>query len=697
MAHSPVLALQPGSAPAPSVRTLPFMRAAVPIALILLIAVSAVLRFANLSAIGDANLYYTAAVTSMLQSPANFFFAAAEPGGAVTVDKPPVGLWLQTLSAAVFGVSGAAVALPQILASIACVPLIFVLVRRHFGVGAGLIAATVMAVIPIDIATARNNTMDMTLVFTLLLAAWAYLRAAETGRLGWLIAGGVLVGIGFNIKMLQAFLPVPAFFALYLLGARVGWRRKLLHLAVGGAVLLAVSLSWALIVDAIPADQRPYIGSSSTNSVMELIIGYNGISRLLGNNAGGAGVQTGGAPGGGGMFGGEIGDPGVFRLFTGALGNESGWLLPVSLIALCLVIAGARLRLPLLPRHQGAVLWGGWLLTAVIFFSRAEFFHAYYLVMLTPPIAALTGAGLAVIGGWAAARPRLAGLLAAALAGAGVGYQVWLAQSYLGDSASAWLPVLALPVLLAIGAFASALVRARPSLTIALASAALFVIPTAWGVATTASSSPNTMLPSAFGGTGDSGGFPGRAMPVGTLPAGAAASDTMPTFPAGGGLPGGAPGMGGMGMGVDDALLTYLEDNTAETRYLMAVSSSMVGAPYIIATGRPVLYTGGFSGSDPVADADDLAALVAAGELRYVLWTNTRGLPGMMMNIIGGAGGGAAQSDSQRPANMLRAAGGIMGNDAGISAWLTSACTPVEDVLSGLNAFALYDCVGGAS
>jgi len=49
-----------------------------------IVLLAAALRFTNLSALGYANHYYTAAVTSMLQSWSNFFYAVAEPGGAVT-------------------------------------------------------------------------------------------------------------------------------------------------------------------------------------------------------------------------------------------------------------------------------------------------------------------------------------------------------------------------------------------------------------------------------------------------------------------------------------------------------------------------------------------------------------------------------------------------------------------------------------
>ena len=48
----------------------------------------------------------------MLQSWHNFFFVAAEPGGSLTVDKPPLGLWIEAVFAFFFGVSGVTTALP---------------------------------------------------------------------------------------------------------------------------------------------------------------------------------------------------------------------------------------------------------------------------------------------------------------------------------------------------------------------------------------------------------------------------------------------------------------------------------------------------------------------------------------------------------------------------------------------------------
>lgn len=208
-----------------------------------IILLGAFLRFYKLGEYSIGNTYYAAAVKSMLTSWKNFFFVSFEPGGSVTVDKPPLGLWVQAVSAYFLGVNGFALALPQALAGTLSIPVLYSLVKRYFGIIAGLIAAAVLAVVPVTIATERNNTMDGLLVFVLLLAAWAFIKATETGKLRHLLLGAVIVGLGFNIKMLQAIMPLPAFYAVYFFGAKISWRKRIIHLSAATVVLVVVSLS----------------------------------------------------------------------------------------------------------------------------------------------------------------------------------------------------------------------------------------------------------------------------------------------------------------------------------------------------------------------------------------------------------------------------------------------------------------------
>src|SRR5947209_12884961 len=190
------------------------------IALLAIVALSAILNFVGLSREGYNNQFYAAAVKSMSESWHNFFFSSFDPGGFVTIDKPPVGFWFQVASVKLFGFNGVSLLIPEALAGVLSVVLLYHLVARTFGRSAGVIAALALAITPISVVTNRNNTIDSILVLFVLLGAWAVLRAAETGKLRWLLLGAMFVGLGFNIKMLEAYLVVPALGLAYLLGAR---------------------------------------------------------------------------------------------------------------------------------------------------------------------------------------------------------------------------------------------------------------------------------------------------------------------------------------------------------------------------------------------------------------------------------------------------------------------------------------------
>ncbi len=621
---------------------LPFGLTWTSIGITAIVMLAAVLRFANIDAIGQANTYYTAAVESMLQSWHNFFFVAAEPGGSVSVDKPPVGLWLQAISAYFLGVNGFAVVLPQIIAGILSVVLLFHLVRRSFGSIAGLIAALVLAVTPVAIAVERNNTPDALLIFTLLLAAWAFIKATETRRIRFLVLGAALVGVGFNIKMMQAFLPLPAFYALYFFGTEQRWWRKIAHLTLATLVLVPISLSWAVIVDLTPADQRPYVGSSENNSALNLAIGYNGIQRLAGGMGGGPGSsrtasnapvtptttntttnatqgttpaadggfrQDGTRPGGmgtGGVFG--TGEAGVLRLFQSGLAAQVSWLLPFGLLMILAMAVSMKWWRPNNDYHRGLILWGGWLLTCVVFFSIAGFFHQYYLAMLGAPLAAIVAMGAAFIWrGYAAHQWRMGTLLIGA-AVTTLAFQVYAAVMY--DTLGWWFAV---PITLAVAGGGLLLFSAtRPTMMFARAGSALLltsliVIPTVWSGLTNAHASSGG-LPEAYTGSN------ARDMGDNHMPQG------VPSATQTGATQSSAAAMGPGDRAVNQGLLAYLQANTQDTTYLMVVPSSHAGAQYVLATGRPVLYAGGFSGSDPVIDAASLAKLVADGDVRYVLW-----------------------------------------------------------------------------
>lgn len=252
---------------------------------------SAVLNIGNLGLQGYGNQYYAAGVKSMTMSLRNFFFVSFDPSGFVSIDKPPLGFWIQAVSAKIFGVNSWGLLLPQAVAGVISVGILFLIVKRAFGRSAGLISALCMAVTPIFVAASKNNTIDNLLVLALLLACLLLSKAAENGKTKTLIFSLVLVGIGFNIKMLQAYMILPAMYIAYLVSKNLTMKRKIINLVFGTLILAVVSLSWAFVVDLVPSSNRPFVGSSTNNTVMELIFGHNGVERFstsVGGNHGSA-------------------------------------------------------------------------------------------------------------------------------------------------------------------------------------------------------------------------------------------------------------------------------------------------------------------------------------------------------------------------------------------------------------------------
>ena len=178
------------------------------------------------------NSYYAASVKSMLQNWHNFFFVAFDPNGFISIDKPPLGLWIQVLSAKIFGFTNLSLLLPQALEGILAVALLFYLVRRTFGTRAATLASLIMAITPVGVVMSRSSDVEVTLLLLLLLATWAIQRAVETGHLRWLLLSMFFVGLGFNVKMLEAYLILPALLLFYLLFVSHTWRSRLLYLTV---------------------------------------------------------------------------------------------------------------------------------------------------------------------------------------------------------------------------------------------------------------------------------------------------------------------------------------------------------------------------------------------------------------------------------------------------------------------------------
>lgn len=395
---------------------------------------AAVLRLLAINKVSP-DPFYDAAVRSMSLSWHNFFFGAFEPSGSVSIDKPPVDLWLQVLSVKLLGFSSTTLKLPEVFAGIASVPLLHAAVRRIWSVPAGLAAAVAMAVLPVEVITARSDTMDAVMMAMIVVALLLVVRAGESGRSRWLLAGAAVLGLAFNVKLLESLVALPGIAVLAYLGLPGSHKRRLAQAALAGLVYVVVALSWLTATQLAPAHDRPWAIGSSNGSAWNAAFVFNGTERLGGKSPEPQGTVY------------EAGHryptstqserdhipilpPSATRLLT-RIGPLSGQRLGLELlIALLLGIpalvwglrtaseadpardpAAAQSRTRV--RRAAAAGLGLWMLTGIVLFSHMARLHPRYVEGFTPVVAAMLGIGVA----WAAGRDgrlRL-GLLAGSL------------------------------------------------------------------------------------------------------------------------------------------------------------------------------------------------------------------------------------------------------------------------------------------
>ena len=523
------------------------------------------------NATGNLEVYYAAAVRSMSMSWHNFFFASFDPAGTVSVDKLPGAFWVQALSVRVFGVHAWAIVAPQVVAGMASVVVLYDVVRRLSGPLAGTLAAGALVLCPATVALNRGNVPDTLMILLLLLAADVTVRAAISGRLRTLLLAGVLVGLAFQAKMIEAWLVLPALALAYFVASAGDWRGRLARLGIAGLVTAAVSLSWMVVVSLVPASGRPYIDGSAGNSIFSQVFVYNGFGRVdqvspnqLLTKA--IGVRLGSVA------------PGWDRLLSGSLGRDAAWLIPAALIALVACVVASRGGGRLLRASCG--LWGAWLVVLLVVFSASSSINPYYTAALSPPVAALLGTGAALA--WERrADPRVRLWVLGAVLASAV-YAVWLLPGR-GVGTVAGLPAAVIVLALAAGAFLIIAWRPRPGFAIGLAAAAIVAAP----ALASASVVSNSLGP--FDTPFESAGASAIARALGGV-----AAQTEP-------------------------LLPPIETAKGLQPDLMATQTSAVAAPFIYDSGQEVVPIGGFTGTAPEPSLASLRAMIARGDFHLVI------------------------------------------------------------------------------
>ncbi|WP_166826293.1 ArnT family glycosyltransferase [Brevibacterium limosum] len=656
-----------------------FRRSWYPAALTVLTLGTIAAYLVNLSENGWANSFYAAAVQAGSENWEAFLFGSLDSANAITVDKPPAALWLMALSARVFGFSSFSMLLPQVLLAGVSVLLIVhstrLGLRSRVGTGveraAALGAGAIFAVSPVVALMFRFNNPDALLVTLMIGAVVATQRALRAvnarprenptgdGRSGtarsvtlWLILAGICLGLGFLTKQFQVFLIVPGIALAWVLFARASWPRRLLWLLIPIASTVLSAGWWIALVELTPADSRPYVGGSQTNSFLELTFGYNGFGRLTGN-------ETGSVGGGGGGWG----ETGLTRLFTGSFGQQVSWFLPTALFllgvtAVLLVLAEAARRrvTPAVTDGDGSdttdrgslgaavLIWGGWLIiTGLVLSMMNGIVHEYYTVALIPAIAVVIGLGVGVL----LDRPGIVSRLLLAVAWALTGaWQFIISSSMTGLPGILRWSVLIVSVLGALVLIATSQRRIGAAVASALVAVAIIgnaAIPAQLSVRTIAGTTQGSIVTIAGTGSGMGGRPGGGGMPRGGGP------DDGAGVPGGGadlpdgsaeraGIPGGGGGMGGLlnGSEPSDELTQRLDEDASDYTWVAATTGANRAAGYQLGLEEPVMAIGGFNGTDPSPTLEQFKQLVAEDRIHYYIGSSSGG----------GQGPGGADSGS---------------------------------------------------
>ena len=563
-----------------------------------IVAGSAVLNTHRLAKNDYGNTFYSAAVKSMLSSLHNFLYVSFDPGGLVTIDKPPLAVWVQVASVKIFGFSPLSLLLPEAIIATIAVAVIYYVVARRLGTAAGLLSALALAVFPAFVAVSRDNGVDPLLILLMILACGAALSAIESGSWRALLCCAALVGLAFNTKTLAAYLVLPGIACAYLACAPGTVRQRSMKLLGAGVVMAVVSFSWIALVELTPAAQRPFVGSSTNNTEIGLTFDYNGLGRVEGEVGGpgnvpvaqGAGVHITSAPQDTSRYlpNGRLAvplffaePPGPLRLFQSGLADQGAWLLPFALIGLLalavMTFAGEQARRN--PRLATLIVFGGWLLVETVVLSYSKgIVHPYYVSALGPGVAVMLGAGATAFVWLARRRHWGLALLPCAVAATVVAQAVILhEQRYLG-----WLvPVLIGGTVLGVGAMGT---RRLAGAGMALTLGVLLIAPAVYAASTWLGPVEGT-----FPAAG-----PHEAIAQGEL-------DSTHEE-----------------LHVDRQLIRYVTTHHPATRWTVLVEAAPTAAPLIL-LGVRAGAMGGYGGTDPALDGPQLARLVARSEARYVL------------------------------------------------------------------------------
>ena len=542
---------------------------------------------------GWANPYYSAAAQAGSKDWTAFFFGSFEWGNLITVDKTPLSIWVESLSVRLFGLNSWSILVPQALMGVATTFLIYKIVRGGFGAAPALLAGAIYATTPVVFLMSRFNNPEPLMGLLMVAAAYVSLKAMSTGRLRTFVLAGVLLGLAFMAKQVQAFVMVPALCVAVLSFSHGRLGSRVRQLLVAAAAVLVTSAAWLLAVELTPASRRPYMGGSVTNSPLELTLDYNGLARFIqipttitGNRPGPSKDEL--APYNGGFN----------RLFDGNFAPEIAWLLfPAAALVIVVAVLGRTLNLDAVQKKIAAfaILW--FVTAFMLLCFMGSMIHTYYTFSLAAPISLVLPIGLYVL--WQCRDRLVTRLIGAVVVGAST-YMTVRILNY-SDAWPAWFRTFV--VLLGASAAAGWLLSGSlkwTRTTLAVLTMSLLAGPIGANVYTWSVPQKGTNPQS-----GPMANDP-RAMSrlLQGVKAGNPAWATQTAF-------GAAPAA---------SVVELLSQTAGEQDWAAATYSAQNAALYQLESGSPVIPLGGWLGTDPSPTPEQFKELVADGRIGYFIW-----------------------------------------------------------------------------
>ncbi|MDP6453659.1 MAG: glycosyltransferase family 39 protein [SAR202 cluster bacterium] len=554
-------------------------------ALAVIVLLASALRLYNLGQGHPGLAIYSAISSNTTSSFHNWLYPSIYVDGSILADKPPVFFWVQGAFIALLGPTNLALRLPAALAGIASVVLLFVIVKRCHGSTAALLAALMLAVMPLDVNFSRGVFLEPVTSLTILIATYFVVRAVQDKEERYYYIAAAVLGVAFMVKLWQGLLPAPAFAVLALTHRWTTWPRFVRITGISAVAFLVSAFWWPTLMS---LTSGAYDGVMHADSVWDMIFGWNLRERFGGLEYGSQHRQD------------------IFWFVTGPMSLILGIsLLPAALIGAATLVSSLRQRAANL-----GLLWLVWMAVAVIGFGGASVRLTSYWTSAMPAVAALSGIGIAALLGRFKGPGKLWWI--AALGFLYCADTFWIVR----DSGDYFRNASRLSILLAAGSAVWALIPASwtqfkgaPAiLAVVVAVSGIVVLNTTVGVHNILRPRDDTLGRIGF-----------DQVPLPPPPAPSRNRSPQPQQTE-------VQRQGSLITSIVrteihdlDEALDYVNQNRRDSRYLLAADTYNSSARVSLVTGEPILTLYSEYNKTRVTELSTLEALVKAGDVRFIL------------------------------------------------------------------------------